>query len=215
MALQPGDWFGDSHFLRGSIRPGSDQEFAAFAYLLDLSNDNGPPNSNASYGVSYRGAFDFVTLDATFARQSDWADNPTAYDAPHFAVQGAFPLGGSTLTVGYDVLGSDDGRYAFRTPSATLHRYQGWTDKFLIAPPDGVKDAWFSVAGNIGGARLTGVYHDFSAHEGGRSYGSEFGFDLTYTLQNQVSLEFKVATYDPDGYATDTTKVWFIVGYSL
>ena len=213
--LQPGDWYGDSHFLRGSIQPGPSQEIAGFAYLLDLSNDNGPPNSNATYGVSYRGAFDFVTLDATFARQSDWADNPTAYNAPHFSVQGAFPLGGGTLTVGYDILGSDDGRYAFRTPAATLHRYQGWTDKFLIAPPDGVKDAWFSIAGNIGGARLTGVYHDFSAAEGGGSYGSELGFDVTYTLQNQVSLEFKIATYDPDGYATDTAKAWFIVGYAL
>ncbi len=212
---QPGDWYGDSHFLRGSIRPAPDQEIAAFAYLLDLSNDNGPPNSNASYGVSYRGAFDFVTLDATFARQSDWADNPTAYDAPHFSVQGVFPLGGGALTVGYDIMGSDDGRYSFRTPAATLHRYQGWTDKFLIAPPDGVKDAWFSIAGNIGGARLTGVYHDFSAHEGGRSYGSELGFDVTYTLPNRVSLEFKIATYDPDGFATDTTKAWFLVGYAL
>ena len=212
---QPGDWYGDSHFIRGSIRPGPDQEIAAFAYLLDLSNDNGPPNSNASYGVSYRGAFDFVTLDATFARQSDWADNPTAYDAPHFSVQGVFPLGGGALTVGYDIMGSDDGRYSFRTPAATLHRYQGWTDKFLIAPPDGVKDAWFSIAGNIGGARLTGVYHDFSAHEGGRSYGSELGFDVTYTLPNRVSLEFKIATYDPDGFATDTTKAWFLVGYAL
>ena len=214
--LQPGDWFGDNHFLRGSIRPGEGQEFAAFAYLLDLGNDNGPPNSNATFGVSYRGEFDFVTLDATVAQQSDWAENPVAYDAPHFSVQGVIPLGENTaLTLGYDIIGSDDGRYQFRTPTATLHRYQGWTDKFLIAPQDGVKDAWFSIAGNVGGARLTGVYHDFSAHEGGRSYGSELGFDVTYTLPNRVSLEFKIATYDPDGFATDTTKAWFIVGYVL
>ena len=63
-------------------------------------------------------AFDFVTLDATFARQSNVADNPSSYDAPHFSVQGAFPLGGGTLTVGYDTMGSDVGRYAFRTPVA-------------------------------------------------------------------------------------------------
>jgi len=96
-----------------------------------------------------------------------------------------------------------------------MHARQGWTDKFLIAPPDGVRDAWFSIAGNLGGARLIGVYHDFSAHEGGRSYGSEIGFDVTYTLSNRVGLEFKFARYDADGYETDTTKVWFMVGYSL
>lgn len=212
---QPGDWFGDSHLLRGSVQPASGHEIAGFAYWLDFRNENGPPNSNATYGASYRGAFDFMTLDATLAQQSEWGDNPVAYDAPHFSVQGAFQLGGGTVTVGYDVLGSDAGRAAFRTPTATLHRYQGWTDKFLIAPPDGVRDAWFSVSGNIGGARLTGVYHDFSADEGGRSYGSELGFDLTCTLPNRVSLEFKAATYEPDGYAARTTKAWFIVGYSL
>ena len=213
--VQPGDWYGDNHFLRGSVRPGAGQEFAAFAYLFDLGNDNGPPHSNATYGVSYRGAFDVVTVDATFARQSNYAENPTAYSAPHFSVQGAFPFGGATLIVGYDIIGSDDGRYQFRTPAATLHRYQGWTDQFLLAPPDGVKDAWFSVVGSVGGAGLTVVYHDFSAHEGGRSYGSELGFDVTYTLPNQVSLELKLATYNPDGFATDTTKAWFLVGYSL
>ena len=214
--VQPGDWFGDNHFLRASIRPEQGQEFAAFGYLLDLSNDNGPPNSNATFGVSYRGGFDFVTLDVTFAQQSEWAENPVVYDAPHFSFQGVFPLGeAAALTLGYDIMGSDDGRYQFRTPTATLHRYQGWTDKFLIAPPDGVKDAWLSIAGNLGSARLTGVYHDFSAHEGGRSYGSELGFDVTYALSNGVSLEFKIATYNPDGFATDTTKAWFIVGYAL
>ena len=213
--VQPGDWYGDNHFLRGSVRPGESHEFAAFAYLFDLGNDNGPPHSNETYGVSYRGAFDVVTVDATFARQSDYAENPSAYSAPHFSVQGAFPFGGATLIVGYDIIGSDDGRYQFRTPAATLHRYQGWTDKFLLAPPDGVKDAWFSVVGSVGGVGLTVVYHDFSAHEGGRSYGSELGFDVTYTLPNHVSLELKLATYNSDGFATDTTKAWFLVGYSL
>ena len=211
---QPGDWFGDSHFLRGSMQPAPDQEIAAFAYLLDFRNDNGPPNSNSTYGASYRGVFDRLTVDATLARQSDWADNPSAYSAAHYSVQGALQLGGGTLTAGYDVLGSDDGRTAFRTPAATLHRYQGWTDKFLIAPPDGVKDAWFSFTSRVGNAGVTGVYHDFSADEGGMSYGSEVGLDLTYPLSNGVNLEFKLARYNADGYADDTTKMWFVVNYN-
>ncbi len=214
--LQPGDWYGDTHLLRGSLQSAPGQEVAAFAYLLDLSNDNGPPNSNASYGISYRGEFDLATVNVTLSRQSEWADNPVTYNAPLYTFRGDFPLGGETvLTLGYELLGSDDGRRAVRTPLGTIHARQGWTDKFLIAPPDGVRDLWFSVAGNLGGARLMGVYHDFTAHQGGRSYGSEIGFDVTYTLPNRVGLEFKFARYDADGYDTDTTKVWFMVGYSL
>ena len=214
--VQPGDWFGDTHLLRGSLQPAPDQEIVAFAYLFDLSNDNGPANSNATYGISYRGEFDFATVDVTLSRQSEWAENPVTYDAPLHTFRSDFPLGGeAVLTFGYEILGSDEGRRSVRTPLATMHARQGWTDKFLIPPPDGVRDAWFSIAGNLGGARVIGVYHDFSAHEGGWSYGSELGFDVTYTLPNRVGLELKLARYDADGYDTDTTKVWFMVGYSL
>ncbi|MYF70330.1 MAG: hypothetical protein F4181_10370 [Proteobacteria bacterium] len=214
--LQPGDWYGDTHLLRGSLQTAPDQEIVAFAYLFDLSNDNGPDNSNATYGVSYRGEFDLATVDVTLSRQSEWAENPLTYDAPLYTFRSDFPLGGETvLTFGYEVLGSDDGRRSVRTPLAPMHARLGWPDKSLIARPDGGRDAWFIIAGNLGGARLIGVYHDFSAHEGGRSYGSELGFDITYTLTNRVGLELKFARYDADGYDTDTTKVWFMVGYSL
>ena len=212
---QPGDWFGDSHFLRGTMKLASDQEISAFAYLMDLENDNGPANSNATYGVEYRGAFDRLTVDAAFARQSDWAANPLSYAAIYYSLQGALELAAVTLTLGYEVLGSNGGRAAFRTPLATLHKFQGWTDKFLITPAGGVKDAWFSVTGRVGRATVTGVYHDFSADEGGRGYGSEAGVDLIYPLRNSLNLQFKLARYDGGGYATDTTKVWFVVSYGL
>ena len=137
--LQPGDWYGDTHLLRGSLQTAPDQEIVAFAYLFDLSNDNGPDNSNATYGISYRGEFDLATVDVTLSRQSEWAENPLTYDAPLYTFRSDFPLGGETvLTFGYEVLGSDSGRRSVRTPLATMHARQGWTDKFLIAPPDGV-----------------------------------------------------------------------------
>ena len=212
---QPGDWFGDSHFLRGTMKLASDQNISAFTYLMDLENDNGPANSNATYGVEYRGVFDRLMVDAAFAWQSDWARNPSPYDAIYYSLQGALELSPVTLTLGYEVLGSDDGRAAFRTPLATLHKFQGWTDKFLITPAGGVKDIWFSVTGRVGRATVTGVYHDFSADEGGRGYGSEAGVALSYPLWNSLNLQFKLAHYDSDGYATDTTKVWFVVSYGL
>ena len=96
-----------------------------------------------------------MTVDAAFAQQSDWTDNPMANDVPCYSVQCAFPLSGGTQTEDHDVLGSNIGRRVFPTPVATLHRYQGWTDKFRIAPPDAVSDAWFRIAGNVGGARLS------------------------------------------------------------
>ena len=47
----------------------------------------------------------------------------------------------AAAAAGYEVFASDGSRSAFRTPLATLHRFQGWTDKFLGTPPAGVEDA--------------------------------------------------------------------------
>ena len=48
---------------------------------------------------------------------------------------------------GYEVLGADNGvaLTSFQTPLATLHKFQGWADKFLVTPPNGLRDAYGSI----------------------------------------------------------------------
>ncbi len=210
---QPGDWYGNSHAFRASMTPSEGHTLAGFAYLLDLSNANGPPNANATYGVDYRGKFEQLTVNATLARQSDYADNPMSYDALYYAVQGVADVGAVTLTGALEVLGSDDGAAGFRTPVATLHKFQGWTDRFLATPAAGVRDAWFSVAGKVGGATVTGVFHNFQADEGGADYGSEVGLAITYPVRDNLSLLFKTAQYSADEHASDITKLWLMLDW--
>ena len=59
-----------------------------------------------------------------------------------------------TIKIGYELLGSDDGLKAFATPLATLHKFQGWTDKFLGIPAGGIADAHIWAGGNIEGIGL-------------------------------------------------------------
>ena len=212
---QPGDWFGNSHVFRATAAPGDGHTIAAFAYLLDFENANGPANSNATYGVDYQGVFDRLTITAAVARQSDWADNPVAYDAAFYEVQADVKLDALTLTAGVQSLGSDAGGATFRTPLGTLHKFQGWTDKFLIPPPTGVRDIWFSVSGKLGDATVTGAYHTFAADHGGADYGTEAGASVVYPLRDNVSFLFKVAQYAADSHATDTTKVWLMLDWKL
>lgn len=210
---QPGDWYGNSHAFRASLAPSDGHTLAGFAYLLDLSNANGPPNSNATYGVDYEGRFDPFTVSAAIARQSDYADNPMSYDALYYAVKGVADVGALTLTGALEVLGSDGGAAGFRTPVATLHKFQGWTDRFLATPAAGVRDTWFSVAGKVGGATVTGVYHNFQADEGGADYGYEVGFAITYPVGENLSLLFKTAQYSADEHASDITKLWLMLDW--
>ena len=210
---QPGDWFGNSHAFRASTTTGEGHAVAGFAYLLDLSNANGPPNANATYGVEYQGKFDALTVSAAIARQSDYAANPVSYDALYYSLQGVAALGALTLTGAVEVLGSDDGMAGFRTPVATLHKFQGWTDRFLATPVTGVRDTWFSVAGKVGDATVTGVFHDFQADEGGADYGSEIGLAITYPLRDNLSFLFKTAQYSADEHASDITKLWLMLDW--
>ena len=207
---QPGDWYGNTHAARATFKPQAGHAITAFGYLIDLRNANGPGNANATYGVDYHGEFDRFTVTAVLARQSDYADNPVSYDASFFSIKGAFALEGATLTAGYDILGSDEGRLGFRTPLATLHKWQGWTDKFLGTPADGVRDAWFSVSGKVMGATVQGVFHTFKADHGGADYGSEVGVSVQRQLSDNLGLHFKLARYSADELATDTTKFWLV-----
>ena len=212
---QPGDWRGDSHLFRGAFDWTAGQSLGAFAYLLEFENDNGPPNSTATYGVDYRGTFGPFSVLGHLARQTDWANSPLSYKAMYYAVQASLKSGPMTFTAGYEVLGSDGGRAAFRTPLGSLHKFQGWADKFTATPPTGVEDAYLGAAANIGPVTLTLTYHDYRAAQGGTDHGREFDVMASYPVRDNFSALLKFARYDAESHATDTSKYWLMLTYRI
>ena len=212
---QPSDWEGSSHLFRVEVKPSEGHAFGTFVYLLDFENDNGPPNANRTYGIDYAASFGPFGLSAAIARQTDWADNPRSYDAAYYSVEGRLKGGPVTYVAGYEVLGSDEGSASFRTPTATLHKFQGWTDKFLVTPAAGVRDVYLKAATKVGPAAVTIAMHDFSAAEGGVDYGREVDVSVSFPVGENFGLLFKFARYSASGHATDTTKGWLVVTYKL
>ena len=92
----------------------------------------------------------------------------------------------------------------FRTPLATLHRYQGWTDRFLTIPGEGVENTYLTFTS--GGLTLS--WHDFNSEAGPDHYGSEWDISWQYAIDENYTLLLKYATYDPDTHATDIDKAW-------
>ena len=212
--LQPAEWDSNAHFLRATYDPAKGHSLAAFAYLLDLENDNGPANSNASYGLNYVGTYGPATLSARVALQREWGDNPLTYDAPYYFVEAKWPIERVTIAAGHEVLGSDGGTAPVRMPVATLHKFQGWTDKFLSTPPAGVKDTYLTFSGNVGSVALTAALHEFVAAKGDMNYGREAGVSAVWSM-GPFGLQFKYARYHARDLATDTNKAWFVVSYSF
>jgi len=210
---QPRRFESDSHALYASFSPVEGHKIGVYSYLLDF--DNAAALSSQTYGVEYSGKFGPISVAVAAASQTDYGDNPTDYDAEYYMAELGTSIKGVGLGVGYELLGSDDGDKAFTTPLATLHKFQGWADKFLATPNGGIEDRYFKVTGNVAGVKLAAFYHDFEADEkaldGIEDYGDEFDAVATYAVNNNLSVQLKYANYNADELSVDTEKVWFSV----
>ena len=212
---QPADWESESHLLTATKTLAGEHKVSAFAYLLDFQNGNGLPNSNATYGLSYVGSLAGIKVSAKVATQSDYADNPIDYDASMYSISLSKSFAGITGSAGFESLGSDNGVMGFRTPLATLHKFQGTADKFLVTPAGGVEDVFVGVAGRVGKLKLAATWHDLSAAETSEDYGSELDLVATLPVSKKTSVQLKYADFQSDGFATDTSKVWLTVNVKL
>ncbi len=205
-AVQAKQWGSNSHALLASFSPAKGHSLTGYAYLLDF--DNAAANSTSTYGVDYKGKFGKTALAASYAVQSDYADNPASFDTDYLKVELSTPVSGATVSLGYELLGGDEG-VGFKTPLATLHKFQGWADKFLGTPGTGLEDTYLKVAGKISGIPVAVFYHKFSADEGGADLGSELDIVGTYKINKNLSAQLKYASYSADTHASDTDKLWF------
>ena len=153
---------------------------------------------------------------AAWATQSDSGDSTLDYDADYYVIDGSAMAGPVTLGAGYEVLGAGDG-VGFRTPLATLHKFQGWADMFLVTPGEGIEDLYFSIAGKAGPVDLQAIYHDFSASESSASFGSEIDLAATWPISQAFSAQLKYADFSSDDATrySDTTKTWLTLQLKL
>ncbi|MBB6426336.1 hypothetical protein [Sphingopyxis sp. JAI128] len=203
-------------------------KLATFAYLVD--QDEAAVQafrlSSQSYGVRLQGSPSLGTAklayQLSYARQSDWHRNPNDYSADYYLADVAADFGGPRLGVGYEVLGASDGTAltSFQTPLATGFKFQGWADKFLVTPPDGVRDLYASAGwgwkavGPLKALTLQAIYHDFRSDRASRSYGDEIDL-LASAKLGQVAASARYAHYRAKGFATNTDKLWLQLDWTL
>jgi len=215
--------FGDSqdmasHLLNASFDLQNIGKFTFYGYLLDYQDAAGL--STSTWGLEFAGKRSLsdqraLLYEIEHAEQSDHADNPNAIDAGYTALMIGASLPKVTFKLAWELLGGspDDGQ--FSTPLATLHKYNGWADKFLSTPADGLEDLYLQANGKIGKIAWLVKYHDFGAESSSVSYGQELDLQLVYTSPRGVLFGLKGALYDADQFAADTNKwmVWSVYGF--
>jgi hypothetical protein len=200
-----------------------------FAYLVDQDEFAvfGFRRSSQTYGGRFAGSYPLsktvkLTYAASYAHQSDYHRNTNDYDADYYLIEGGLAVKAFTIGAGYEVLGADSGvRFtSFQTPLATLHKFQGWADKFLETPADGIRDLYGSLGytltknGPFDSLGATVVYHDYRSDRLVRDYGHEGNAQLVAKFRKKFTLILKYADYHAETIATDTKKIWASIEYA-
>ncbi|MFL6577058.1 MAG: hypothetical protein ACJ8MR_10590 [Povalibacter sp.] len=203
---------------------------SAFAYRLDFDVlSHAPPaqrnsainDSSLTEGIRFAGDHMFNTVKlayvGSFATQEEVGRNPLDYSADYYLAEVTANVKAFIAGAGIEVL-EGTGTKGFATPLASLHKFQGWADKFLTTPVNGIEDRYATVG--IGSKRMgplqsvsaSLIYHDFDAERGPTHYGSEVDLQLQARWNKFTGL-MKYTDYHADDLFTDTGKLWAQLEY--
>lgn len=206
---------------------------SAYAYQLENDDSNTAFDlwSTNTYGVRFVGgigAASKLTYTAEFAKQSDAADNTRTYDADYNLLEAGFSHGIFSAGLGYEKLGADGSDGFFITPLATLHKFQGWADKFLGSGgigniSTGIIDEYATAAVLVQGVKIGANYHQYKPDEETAAIedlGDEVGLFVSQeAIMGAYMWELKYADYSAGDTSTtgdtvfsDTKKIWLALG---
>lgn len=186
-------------------------------YYYNIDNQDVASFSTATLGASFKTHWPVgehkMTFAAEWAQQSDAHNNPVNYDANYLRLDLGLALKQVTFFTGYEVLEGDTNQAgaAFRTPLATLHAFNGWSDQFLTTPDAGLEDSFVGAKGDIEGFNWQLVYHQFDANSGSGDFGDELDFSVAKKLNKNFSALVKAAQYNAKDIKTDTNKYWLML----
>src|SRR5262245_1543260 len=215
-------------------------KLTGFAYLLDFDPLTRFPGltaaqaaalnpvraSTETYGVRFAGDRPLsrvkVGYTASYATQQDYGANPFSFDLDYYLVELTTTYRQFGATLGQEVL-QGNGTVGFATPLATLHRFQGWADKFLTTPANGIDDRYGGLTYLLKGFGVFDTfsagayYHDYESERSSIDLGTEINVQMQAKYRRFVGL-VKYARYEaaegrtPAQYQ-DTTKWWAQVEY--
>jgi len=213
-----------------------------FAYLLDFQPItsfagltvaqaaplNPARTSSNTYGVRFSGqrVLDVLTLGYTlsYAAQRQRGDNPLTFSNSYGLAEISAGFRGFTAVVGDEIM-QGNGTVGFSTPLATIHQFDGWADKFLMTPANGLDNRYAKLNyqvrswGRLDLVGLSAIYRSFAAQEFSVSYGAETDLQLTgkwrHCTGSMIFADYRASSETPLTLARDTQKFWLQLEYLL
>ena len=159
------------------------------------------------------------------AQQKNFKQNTTNYTAKYTNIGAS--VGGSLgkLSIAQETLGSDNG-VGLQTPLATLFAFNGWADKFLVTPKNGLKDSYIRGRSNVAGIVVGADFHQFKSDAGSMNLGREVDLIAEKDLDKNFAVGARAARYKADAESVganattgvtlvDTNKAWVYGTYKF
>ena len=221
-----GVFTGDSFFANYNLATAIGR-VSFFHYATELETGPIGPlrhiSSSQTTGARVLGRRDWANLtlvwEGSYARQSDYSDNPNDYAANYGLAEVTVKPANFELKFRGEILGSDNGE-AVQTPLASLHGFQGFADQFLTTPDDGVRDYSTKLQYNFGqigpftDVKSFARYHWFEADTDGRNYGRELNLSLKARV-NKTGFALEYADYKAETFSSDTKALFLTTEISF
>jgi hypothetical protein len=222
------------HMLNAGWEFAPEQKLVGFGYFQDqagaiaaagFSGTAPTDTSNRIVGLRLDGAAPLgsgpkLLYTAEIANQKDYADGDSRIDARYWHAGAGLKWKLVYARFDHEVLGSNDGLYAFQTPLGTNHLFQGWADLFLTTPPQGIRDSFVTLGGGLGQMSWMARAHDFRSDVGNIRYGKEFDLSVSYPLRTNLVGKLEFAKFREDDVLAgaarkpDTEKIWVTLVYN-
>lgn len=180
-----------------------------FGYFLDF--DDVPTASHKNLGFRLFGnprANDHLSFpyEISYVDQSPYQDGADINEASYYFLGWGPKWKSIGLKLNFEVLEGNE-LYAFATPLATLHAFNGWADRFLATPKGGLEDLFLTLKMQKNGWSFLLALHRFESEQG-LAYGDEGDLQINKKIGKKGLIGWKLADYRADRFNTDTRKVW-------
>jgi hypothetical protein len=196
-------------------------KLTGFGYLVEFEQTPAPiRDTSQTVGVRFQGDKPLSKIKlgyiASWAQQKDRGANPLNFSNNYLLAELTGTYRQYSLGAGYESL-EGDGVKGFSTPLATLHKFQGWADKFLTTPVNGLEDTYINVGylkkgfGPLETLSVAVSLHDYKSERLSINYGDELNLQLQGKY-HRFTGTLKYADYNAAATTPttvrDTSKFW-------
>ncbi|MDA0901864.1 MAG: alginate export family protein [Proteobacteria bacterium] len=203
-------------------------KISIYDYLIDI--DEAPSSSSKSQGIrvaSHQYKFDdgfTASYQLEFAKQKDYGNNPKNYSTDYILAEANIGYEQFDSRIGLERLGADRKGGSFQTPIAARHRVNGWADRFLTTPAQGLLDFYLAAGYRtktsnkiINNIYSQFTFHNFSSRRDNIDLGEEYDFIIKKDFEKYFNVGLKAAHFrSSDSTAfSNITRIMFFTGLKL